>query len=93
MKKTKTVYSCDICGEELPDDYVSTDLEGYQHFARNAYDEIRLAEPVKGCNAAVVHVTVGGRCDTDRYNDLCDTCRLDLLRQAVASLEQKVGGE
>lgn len=93
MKSTKTVFSCDVCHEELPDDYVSTDDEGHNYFVRNAYDEIPLAVPVKDCDAIVVHVRIGGKGDNATFNDLCDKCRLDLLRQAVEYLEQKVGGE
>ena len=92
MKNTKTYFSCDVCGAELPEDYVSTDGEGYRYFARNAYDEIPLTETVAGCSALVVHVTVGGKGDDRSLNELCDTCRLKLLRQAVQVLEQKVGG-
>ena len=91
MKRTKTIYACDLCEAELPDDYVSTDGEGYSYFVKNAYDEIPLDEAIKGCESAVVHVRVGGVHDKDIYNDLCDKCRLDILKQAVAHLEQKVG--
>lgn len=93
MKNTKTYFTCDLCAAELPDDYVSTDGEGYRYFARNAYDEVPLMEPVAGCNSLVVHVVVGGKHEPSSFSDLCDTCRLRLLRQAVHVLEQKVGAD
>lgn len=93
MKKTKTVYTCDNCDADLPDAYVTTDGEGRGYLTKDAYEEIPLEKQVRGCSAMVVHVQLGGRCDTAKYNDLCDTCRLALLREAVEYLEKKVGGE
>lgn len=93
MKRTKTLFTCDLCAVELPEDYVSTDGEGFPYFARNAYDEIPFTVPVAGCDSMVVHVRVGGKADSKALNDICDKCRLDLLKQAVAYLEQKVGGD
>lgn len=93
MKATKVTFQCDHCGADLPSDHIATDKEGYQYYARSAYDEITLSEPLNYCNVATVHVQLGGRCDPYRYNDLCDTCRLLVLRQAVEYLEQKVGGD
>lgn len=92
MKRTKTVYTCDLCEAELPEDYISTDGEGYSYFVKNAHDEIPLVEPIADCNAIVVHVRIGGRKDEKSLNDLCDKCRLATLKQAVEYLEQKVGG-
>lgn len=94
MKSTTTTYQCDNCGTDLPEDYVSTDGEGHSYYARNAYDEIPLlGATLNGCGAMTVHVTIGGKHDDSKYNDLCDKCRLALLKCAVAYLEQKVGGE
>ena len=90
MKTTKTVYKCDLCEAELPEDYVSTDGEGNSYFVKNLYDELPLSSPVLECNAMVIHVRIGGRKDETRYNDLCNKCRLKLLKQAVKHLESEV---
>ncbi len=90
MKITTTHYICDICKAELPDDYVSTDGQGHNYFVKNLYNEIRLDKPVLECDAMVVHVRVGGRKDTTTYDDLCNTCRLKLLKEAVEHLESGV---
>lgn len=90
MKITTTHYICDICKAELPDDYVSTDGQGHSYFVKNLYNEIRLKEPVLECDAMVVHVRVGGRKDTTTYDDLCNTCRLRLLKEAVKHIESGV---
>lgn len=93
MKRTKTVYTCDNCDTELPDTYITTDGEGYSYLTKDAYEEVSLDKQVRGCTAMVVHVQLGGRKDKEKYNDLCDKCRLELLKTAVSYLEEKAGAE
>lgn len=80
--KTTTVYNCDYCQKQLPDDYV-----------KKAHDTIPLDTPIAGCTGIVVEVTLGTPKDDHHFTDLCDDCRLKFLKMAVEHLERKVAAE
>lgn len=86
-KTTNIVYRCDMCDKELPDNYKNTDGEGGSYFLWDVYNEVPLSPPVKDCVAARVKVTLGGKKDERRYTDLCNACKLKILRKAVAFYE------
>ncbi|WP_343084247.1 hypothetical protein [Blautia producta] len=91
--KTTTVYNCDYCQKQLPDDYATTNGEGKSYYVKKAHDTIPLKTPIAGCTGVVVEVTLGTPKDEHHFTDLCDACRLKFLRMAVAHLEAKVTAE
>lgn len=91
--KTTTVYNCDYCQKQLPDDYRTTNGEGKSYYVKKAHDTIPLETPIAGCTGVVVEVTLGTPKDEHHFTDLCDECRLKFLKMAVAHLEQKVAKE
>lgn len=40
--KTTTVYNCDYCQKQLPDDYATTNGEGKGYYVKKAHDTIPL---------------------------------------------------
>lgn len=82
-----TTYVCDMCKKELPEEYKNTDGEGGRYFMWDVYNEVPLSPPVKDCVAARVKVTLGGKHDDRRYTDICNSCKLKLLRTAVKHYE------
>lgn len=47
--KTTTVYNCDYCQKQLPDDYATTNGEGKGYYVKKAHDTIPLDTPIAGC--------------------------------------------
>jgi len=88
--KTTTVYNCDYCQKQLPDDYATTNGEGKGYYVKKAHDTIPLDTPIAGCTGIVVEVTLGTPKDDHHFTDLCDDCRLKFLKMAV---ERKVAAE
>lgn len=88
--KTTTVYNCDYCQKQLPDDYATTNGEGKGYYVKKAHDTIPLDTPIAGCTGIVVEVTLGTPKDDHHFTDLCDDCRLKFLKMAVEHLERKV---
>lgn len=43
--KTTTVYNCDYCQKQLPDDYATTNGEGKGYYVKKAHDTIPLDTP------------------------------------------------
>lgn len=39
--KTTTVYNCDYCQKQLPDDYATTNGEGKGYYVKKAHDTIQ----------------------------------------------------
>ena len=91
--KTTTVYNCDYCQKQLPDDYATTNGEGKGYYVKKAHDTIPLDTPIAGCTGIVVEVTLGTPKDDHHFTDLCDDCRLKFLKMAVEHLERKVAAE
>lgn len=91
--KTTTVYNCDYCQKQLPDDYATTNGEGKGYYVKKAHDTIPLDTPIAGCTGIVVEVTLGTPKDDHHFTDLCDDCRLKFLKMAVEHLERKVAVE
>lgn len=56
--KTTTVYNCDYCQKQLPDDYATTNGEGKGYYVKKAHDTIPLDTPIAGCTGIVVEVTL-----------------------------------
>ena len=52
--KTTTVYNCDYCQKQLPDDYATTNGEGKGYYVKKAHDTIPLDTPIAGCTGIVV---------------------------------------
>ena len=44
--KTTTVYNCDYCQKQLPDDYATTNGEGKGYYVKKAHDTIPLDTPI-----------------------------------------------
>lgn len=80
--KTTTVYNCDYCQKQLPDDYATTNGEGKGYYVKKAHDTIPLDTPIAGCTGIVVEVTLGTPKDDHHFTDLCDDCRLKFLKMA-----------
>ena len=91
--KRITTFTCDMCGADLPEEYKNTDGEGGSYFIWDTYNEVHWHEPIKECNAARIKVTLGGKDDDHRYTDLCNKCKLKVLRKAVAYYEEQGLGE
>lgn len=91
--KTTTVYNCDYCQKQLPDDSATTNGEGKGYYVKKAHDTIPLDTPIAGCTGIVVEVTLGTPKDDHHFTDLCDDCRLKFLKMAVEHLERKVAAE
>lgn len=45
--KTTTVYNCDYCQKQLPDDYATTNGEGKGYYVKKAHDTIPLYRPLR----------------------------------------------
>ena len=78
--KTTTVYNCDYCQKQLPNDYATTNGEGKGYYVKKAHDTIPLD-------------TLGTPKDDHHFTDLCVDCRLKFLKIAVEHLERKVAAE
>ena len=54
--KTTTVYNCDYCQKQLPDDYATTNGEGKGYYVKKAHDTIPLDTPIAGCTGITYEV-------------------------------------
>lgn len=78
--KTTTVYNCDYCQKQLPDDYATTNGEGKGYYVKKAHDTIPLDTPIAGCTGIVVEVTLGTPKTTTTLQTFATTVALSSLK-------------
>ena len=84
MRKVEITYSCDICGNPLPKEYVKQNQREDTYFDHNRYNAIRLGDG-RGVSISLSVVACGHKQDK-----LCPKCRVDVLRDVLRKLESEL---